>query len=122
MVSATKMPSTPSGPRMPVNRKQIDEEMDLLKLYALFEQRLTDSQGVGMVDVQHCDRGPSNCRLTAKPSAVPNKVLGPNVVARMKKPDELIAGWIASCDVRAFEVVAVKTGEGQIVGSRLSAV
>lgn len=77
---------------------------------------------MGQVDFQDSDgRTPNRC-LPHQTRAIPLEMLRPLMAARMKKSDDASRTRIASGNIRAFMVVAEKTGQCQVSSSGQAAV
>jgi hypothetical protein len=60
------------------------------------------------VDQEHSDRRASGCRASNQAGTYPSKMSTPGLPARMKQAGQLAGARIETCDVGAFERIAIK--------------
>ena len=75
-----------------------------------------------MVQSQSLNGGPSDGRQASQSFSIPGEVLCPSIAARVEEANHIAALGIDPGEIRSFEVVTVKTSEGQIARRRFAAV
>ena len=71
-----------------------------------------------IIQVEHRDRGTSRGRApyNVQTCGIPSKVVSPSLPARIEEEDDGFGLWVAAFNTITSTLIAVATGECQIVG------
>ena len=81
---------------------------------SLCDECLTGGKEVRIIDREHLNRDPANCRSCDHLGSGPREVLGPLVLPRVEQPHDLPGNRIASGNIRALVPIAVQASQGEI--------
>ena len=80
----------------------------------LCDECFPDGKEVRIIDREHLNRDPANCRSCDHLGSGPREVLGPLVLPRVEQPHDLPGNRIASGNIRALVPIAVQASQGEI--------
>ena len=93
-----------------------------LRKQPFLDQGITIVDGVGIVHLQHSDCSTANGSAADENRTIPAKMMRPVVPTRMEQLRDFLCQCVDAREVRAFVVVTVMAGKGQVGGMIAAAV